>query len=175
MSNKFNFNNVSKNVFDKKISPIKEIKSTKNEKNIKGRFDKTIEEIRNKFKLVNSVNIESNLKENLLRGQILFVFGTLDLYIHDILVESYLKIASSQVNFSRENIFSMVANEMNLTNAKLSKKLDEYYNRRNEIAHQFDFKGSTQNSIDEPYVKELIDFYKEFVDKLHNIIVNLNI
>lgn len=228
---KFNFNETSSNVFKKEIDTKKIINQTSNEEEIKIKFDKTIKEIEENFILVELAEEENkNISENLLRGQVVFLFGAVDLYMHDIILESYMKIIyeekesnkkldkvtitlQSLINFFKEDnkkikikilenslrefnnyrtylksnkikqslqtisnnkLYSKILKELNISEENLDDKLDTYYARRNKISHQMDFdiELTCQTSIDKHYVIEMIDFYKKFIDTLHEIIIN---
>lgn len=229
--NKFDFEDCPTKVFEKEIE-VKNIKNqTPDEERIKVKFDKTIQEIQKNFSLIDIAKDDDlNIYENLLRGQILFLFGTVDLYMHDIILESYMKIIyelkkpgseldkisiklinlidfvqeeeknkkreilenslrefndyktylsnkhimQSLKSISNKGLYKKVYTKLNLTQNSFKNKLNDYYKRRNLIAHQFDFniKLNKQTPITKEEVVEMIDFYKKFIDTLHKIIIN---
>lgn len=231
IKNKFNFNETSTKVFKKQVEIKEIINQTLKEKDIKTRFDKTVKEIEENFTLIELAKEENkNIYENLLRGQIVFLFGAVDLYMHDITLESYMKIIYEKKKsndkldkisitlkslidfFGEENeekkreilenslrqfsnyktyltsknikqlletisdnkLYVKVYEKLGITKFLFNERLNNYYKRRNKIAHQMDFdkESNVQTSIDEDYVFKMIEFYKEFIENLHKFIVN---
>ncbi len=90
----------------------------------------------------------------------------------------YEKMKSVIALISSNDIFKELYSKLGFNSKKeLEIKIKEIYNRRNDIVHQMDRNYSTgdQNSIDKELVEGYINFYKNFVNELHKLLIQENI
>ena len=75
---------------------------------------------------------------------------------------------------SKDKIFEEITKEMGYTITTIDNKMKEFYNRRNSILHQMDDneKLKTETPISKEKAKEVVDFYKTFIEKIYIKIIN---
>ncbi len=90
----------------------------------------------------------------------------------------YEKMKSVIALISPNDVFKELYSKLGFNSKKeLEIKIKEIYSRRNDIVHQMDYNYLTniQNSINKEKVEEFIRFYKNFVNKLHKLLIQENI
>lgn len=75
---------------------------------------------------------------------------------------------------SETEIFIETATEMGYTVTVIEDKMKEFYKRRNSIVHQMDYSEEleTETPISKEKAKEVIDFYKTFIEKIYTKVIN---
>lgn len=77
---------------DKVDIKVKDIEA----ENIINRFKSGIEDIKQKFELLENTSVDKNIEEYIFRSQIAFLMGSVDFYIHEIIKYSILKMFNGE-------------------------------------------------------------------------------